>query len=87
MLGCLLAGVFMAILDVAVANIALPNIGRTLHANGSELQLVTAGYIAVYAMGLITGARLGNILGYKRLFIWGVALFTLFSFAFLVPPL
>ena len=44
MLIVLLAGQFMALLDVTVVNVAMPTIGRSLHASGAELQLVVAGY-------------------------------------------
>ena len=43
MLIVLLAGQFMALLDVTVVNVAMPTIGRSLHASGAELQLVVAG--------------------------------------------
>lgn len=76
LLSCLLTAVFMAILDVAVANIALPMIQRTLGASGAELQLVTAGYIAAYAVLLIPSARLGVRLGYRPVFLAGLGLFT-----------
>ena len=56
MLAVLLAGQFMALLDVTIVNVAMPTIGRSLHASGAELQLVVAGYTVSYAMMLITGA-------------------------------
>src|SRR5260370_39895094 len=49
MLIVLLAGQFMALLDVTIVNVAMPTIGRTLHASGAELQLVVAGYTVSYA--------------------------------------
>src|SRR5579859_7483500 len=81
MLIVLLAGQFMALLDVTVVNVAMPTIGRTLHASGAELQLVVAGYTVSYAMMLITGARLGDLYGRRRMFLAGVAVFTLASLA------
>src|ERR1700743_3461285 len=63
MLALLLAGPLMALLDVTIVNVAIPTIARSLHASGAELQLVVAGYTVSYAMLLITGARLGDILG------------------------
>ena len=75
----LLFGVFMAILDVAIVNVAVPKIGTDLHASGAELQLVIDGYITAYAVLLITGARLGAMLGRRRMFLVGVAVFTLAS--------
>ncbi len=79
MLALLLAGQFMALLDVTIVNVAMPTIGRSLHASGAELQLVVAGYTVSYAMLLITGARLGDLRGRRTLFLLGVAVFTLAS--------
>jgi MFS family permease len=76
MLVVLLAGQFMALLDVTIVNVALPTIGRSLRASGGELQLVVAAYTVSYAMLLITGARLGDLMGRRRMFLLGVALFT-----------
>ena len=79
MLAVLLAGQFMALLDVTIVNVAMPTIGRTLHGSGAELQLVVSGYTVSYAMLLITGARLGDLRGRRTLFLAGVAVFTLAS--------
>ena len=79
MLIVLLCGQFMALLDVTVVNVAMPTLGRSLHASGAELQLVIAGYTVSYAMLLITGARLGDIIGRRRMFLIGVGGFTLAS--------
>ena len=86
MLIVLLAGQFMALLDVTVVNVAMPTIGRTLHASGAELQLVVAGYTVSYAMMLITGARLGEEYGRRRVFLAGVAVFTLASLTCGIAP-
>ena len=79
MLAILLAGQFMALLDVTIVNVALPTIGRTLHASGAELQLVVSGYTVSYAMLLITGARLGDLRGRRQMFLAGIIVFTLSS--------
>ena len=79
MLIVLLAGQFMALLDVTIVNVAMPTIGRSLHASGAELQLVVSGYTVSYAMMLITGARLGDLYGRRRMFTVGVVIFTLAS--------
>jgi MFS family permease len=86
MLVVLLAGQFMALLDVTIVNVALPTIGRSLHASGAELQLVIAGYLVSYAMLLITGARLGDLLGRRRVFLLGLGTFTLASLACGLAP-
>ncbi|GIG62823.1 MFS transporter [Longispora fulva] len=81
LLATVLAGLFMAILDVSIVNVAVPAIRTDLGASGSGLQLIIAGYTIAYAMLLITGARLGDILGSRRAFTGGLALFTLASLA------
>jgi MFS family permease len=86
MLIVLLAGQFMALLDVTIVNVAMPTIGRSLHATGAELQLVVAGYTVSYAMMLITGARLGDLYGRRRVFMAGVAVFTLASLTCGIAP-
>ena len=86
MLIVLLAGQFMALLDVTIVNVAMPTIGRTLHATGAELQLVVAGYTVSYAMMLITGARMGDLFGRRRMFLSGVLVFTVASLACGIAP-
>ncbi|MEV4253989.1 MFS transporter [Spirillospora sp. NPDC049652] len=86
MLALLLLGQFMAILDVNIVNVALPTLRADLHASGASLQLVVAGYIIAYAVLLITGARLGDLLGHRRVFLGGLALFTLASLACGLAP-
>ncbi|SDN29950.1 MFS transporter [Allokutzneria albata] len=76
LLGTLLLGQFMALLDVTIVNVALPSMRADLGASGSELQLVVAGYTVSYATLLITGARLGALYGTRRLFRTGVLVFT-----------
>jgi len=79
MLIVLLCGQFMALLDATIVNVAMPTLGRSLRASGAELQLVIAGYTVSYAMLLITGARLGDLFGRRRMFMIGVGGFTLAS--------
>ena len=74
----LLAG-FMNLLDVSIVNIAIPSIQRDLHASYADLQWALAGYTLAYALVLITGGRLGDQFGRKRLFLIGVAGFTIMS--------
>jgi MFS family permease len=64
----ILLGYFMAILDVAIVNVALPTIRSTLHASGAGLQLSVSGYTISYAVLIVTGARLGDLWGHARLF-------------------
>jgi MFS family permease len=79
LLAIVLAGQFMAVLDASVVNVAAPSIHAGLHASGAALQLVIAGYTIAYAVLLVTGARLGDLLGYRRMFLAGLAVFTLAS--------
>jgi EmrB/QacA subfamily drug resistance transporter len=75
----LLTGAFLPILDFNVVNLALPAIRRDLGATSSEVQFVISAYAATYAVFLITGGRLGDLLGRRRLFLLGVAGFTVAS--------
>ncbi|MYS08910.1 MFS transporter [Streptomyces sp. SID6041] len=81
MLGVVLAAQFMALLDVFIVNVAAPTIRVELSASGAALQLVVAGYTVAYAVLLITGARLGALLGHRRMYLAGLALFTAASLA------
>jgi MFS family permease len=85
-LSVLLMGLFITNIDVAVVNVATPSIHERLQASGSELQLAVSGYTLSYAMLLITGARLGDMYGYRRLFLTGLGLFTIASLACGLAP-
>jgi MFS family permease len=78
-LAIVLIGQFMAVLDASIVNVAAPSIHASLHASGASLQLIVAGYTITYAVLLVTGARLGDILGHRRMFLAGVVAFTLAS--------
>ena len=72
----LLAAPFLAQMDATIANVATPSIHTRLHASGAELELVIGGYLISYAMLLVTGARLGQTHGYRRVFVAGLSTFT-----------
>ncbi|MEN3381866.1 MAG: hypothetical protein V7608_1910 [Hyphomicrobiales bacterium] len=74
-----LTGAFMAIMDAFIVNIALPSIRADLHASFGEAQLIIAAYGLTYSVGLITGGRLGDLYGRKRMFMVGLGAFTLAS--------
>ena len=78
-LAVLLCGTFMASLDTAIVNVAGPAIQSDVGVSGAALQLVVSGYALAYAALLITGARLGDDHGHRRLFLTGLAGFTLMS--------
>jgi EmrB/QacA subfamily drug resistance transporter len=82
----LLVGTFMAALDAAIANVAGPDIQTDLGISGTSLVLALSGYTLSYAMLLITGARLGDDYGHRKLFLLGLAGFTAASFACGVAP-
>jgi hypothetical protein len=86
LLAVLLTGQFMANVDTAVANIAAPSIGLDLNASEGQVALVVSGYVVAFAVLLITGARLGSSLGYKRVFVLGLAVFTAASLVCGVAP-
>ncbi len=75
-----LAGVVaLDVLDGTVVNIALPAVQRGLHAGDTALQWIVAGYSLAFSLLLITAGRLGDSVGYRRMFVLGVAGFTLAS--------
>lgn len=78
-LAVLLTGELMNILDDSVVVTALPTLQQSLGAGPAALQWVTAGYVLTFALGLITGGRLGDIFGRRKVFLLGTAGFTLAS--------
>ncbi|WCB94723.1 Drug efflux pump JefA [Baekduia alba] len=75
-LAVVLTASFLALFDLFVVNVGAPSIARDLDAGDGALQLVIAGYSFTYAVGLVTGARLGDRYGRRPLFLAGMALFT-----------
>jgi EmrB/QacA subfamily drug resistance transporter len=78
-LAVVLTAAFMVLLDISIVNVAIPSIQQNLHASFGEVQFVLAGYQLAYAVTLITGGRLGDILGRKRMFMVGMAGFSIAS--------
>ncbi|MET9670094.1 MFS transporter [Streptomyces sp. NPDC006475] len=78
-LAIVMTAAFMDLVDVTIVNIAIPSIERDLGASFGAIQWITAGYALAFAAGLITGGRLGDIYGRKRLFLIGITGFTLAS--------
>jgi hypothetical protein len=85
-LAALLGAMFLANVDIAVANIAGPSIRMGLHASGGELELIVSGYTLAYAMLLVISARLGEAHGYRRIFLAGLGGFTVASLACGLAP-
>ena len=80
-LGALAFGFFMAALDTTVVNVALPSIQRDLDADISKLEWVVNGYVLALAVFMLTGGKLADFLGRRRIFLLGIATFTLASLA------
>jgi len=85
-LAVLLCGSFVTVLDAMIVQIAIPSIARGLHAGGAALELLIAGYAIGYGVLLITGGRLGDTYGRKRVFLIGMAAFTVASVLCGVAP-
>jgi EmrB/QacA subfamily drug resistance transporter len=70
---------FMVVLDVAIVNVALPSIRTDLHFSQESLQWVITAYAIFFGGFLLLGGRLSDLLGRRRVFIAGLAVFTIFS--------
>ncbi|MBD2898834.1 putative multidrug resistance protein MdtD [Actinomadura sp. RB99] len=68
-------GLFLAVVSTTVVSVALPTIGRDLHAGPAALQWVVDAYVLIYASLLVAGGTLGDRLGRKGLFMAGTAVF------------
>jgi EmrB/QacA subfamily drug resistance transporter len=77
----LLIGMFMALLDTTIVNVALPTIKTSLDASESTLSWIISGYALAYGLALIPAGRLGDRFGHKWVFFSGLALFTAASLA------
>ncbi len=84
--GVLIFAAFMDLIDVTIVNVALPSIHADLHASPAHLEWVVSAYLLAFAVLLVTGGRLGDIYGRRRVFVIGVAGFTLFSLAAALAP-
>jgi EmrB/QacA subfamily drug resistance transporter len=77
---------FMVMLDNTVVNVALPSIQRDLHASLSALEWTVNAYTLTFAVLMVTGGRLGDIFGRRRMFVFGVIVFGLSSLAIGFAP-
>lgn len=75
----LLTGQMLPLIDTSITNVALDSITHSLHATATELELIVALYGVAFAVCLAPGSKLGDNLGRRRLFMWGVACFGLAS--------
>ena len=85
-LGIVSTGLFMVVLDNLVVSVALPSIRRELGASIQALEWTVNAYVLAYAVLLLTGAALGDLLGRKRVFIAGITLFTASSAVAALAP-
>jgi EmrB/QacA subfamily drug resistance transporter len=74
------AAFFMTVLDVSIVNVALPSIGKSLSFSEQSLQWVITAYAITYGGFLLLGGRAADLLGRRRVFYVGVAVFTIASF-------
>jgi EmrB/QacA subfamily drug resistance transporter len=74
-------GLFMIMLDNTVVNVALPSIEKDLHISISQLEWIVTAYALVFAALLITGGKLADLFGRRKIFIVGLAIFSLSSLA------
>src|SRR5213083_399862 len=77
---------FMATLDNLVVTTALPVIQRDLHTSLSSLEWTVNAYTLTFAVLMVTGGRLGDIFGRRRMFLFGVVVFGLASVAIGLAP-
>lgn len=85
-LACVLVGVLLPVTDFFIVNVALPSMANELGASTALLQLVIAGYATAYAVLLVLGGRLGDAFGRRRLFLYGMAAFTVASLLCALSP-
>jgi EmrB/QacA subfamily drug resistance transporter len=78
-LGAVSFGLFMIMLDNTIVNVALPSIQSSLGLKISELEWVVTGYALTFGALMLTGGKLGDLLGRRRIFVVGLAIFTLSS--------
>jgi len=85
-LGAMCFALFMVMLDNTVVNVALPSIQRSLHASTSSLEWTVNAYTLSFAVLLVTGGRLGDLFGRRRVFLFGVVTFAVASAAIGFSP-
>src|SRR3990170_7338564 len=75
-LGAVTFGLFMIMLDNTIVNVALPAMQRDLEVGIAELEWVVNGYALTFGVLLLTGGKLADLLGRRRIFVVGLAIFT-----------
>jgi EmrB/QacA subfamily drug resistance transporter len=85
-LGAMCFALFMIMLDNTVVNVALPSIQRSLHASTASLEWTVNAYTLSFAVLLVTGGRLGDLFGRRKMFLTGVVVFACSSAAIGFSP-
>src|SRR2546430_565297 len=85
-LGAVAFGLFMIMLDNTIVNVALPAIEHSLHMSISSLEWIVTAYALTFAALLITGGKLADMFGRRRIFVVGLVVFTLASLACGLAP-
>src|ERR1700690_1024677 len=80
-LGTVAVGLFMIMPDNTVVNVALPAMQAWLHLKVSELEWIVAGYALTFGAFMLTGGKLADLFGRRRIFVTGLAVFTAASLA------
>ncbi|WP_097867290.1 MFS transporter [Streptomyces sp. rh34] len=81
-----LSALLLSVVGFAAAGIAVPDIGASLGATAAEQSLVVSVYASGFAIPMVLGGRLGDLYGRRRLFLLGMAGFTLFSLVATLAP-
>lgn len=76
----------MELVDTTIVNIAIPTIQGSLGASDTNAQWMVSGYLTAFAILLVTGGRLGDIFGYRTMFLSGIVMFTFSSFLCGIAP-
>lgn len=77
----ILFGQLLTIMDIFIINVSIPSIQRDIQASNGEMQLMIAAYLIGFASFLITGGRMGDLYGRKKIFIFGLIFFMVSSIA------
>lgn len=77
----ILSGQLLTIMDIFIINVSIPSIQHDLHVSNGEMQLMIAAYLIGFASFLITGGRMGDMFGRKKIFMIGLIFFMLSSVA------
>ena len=79
-------GLFMIMLDNTVVNVALPSIQQSLHMSISQLEWIVTAYALTFAAFMLTGGKLADLIGRRRIFVIGLVVFTAASLACGIAP-